>query len=280
MFEDSSNREVHSFVSVKSNFFFNSSTDLSVFRLRTGAFRHSCSFNTRFQRYIAFFFYSKFTVEISVAAQTTNTLPNASNLMLDNVIITPRRKRKERVTLNSTNPVKRNRQALDTAYILDDGRGIQIPEEALRKVGTDTAEINELVNARRVLYKFVTTTKSLKMPSRSLFIALLNNVQIVRWSSRTSNFEPLLTDKNRNRLFEGYRFEFTEPIPNNELLTEFINLAGGALYIPELEDDNIIDIEKEHVANVFTVEGRKTGQVTLSALLEGIFKGSRPSFSP
>ncbi|CBY25141.1 unnamed protein product [Oikopleura dioica] len=280
MFEDSSNREVHSFVSVKSNFFFNSSTDFSVFRLRTGAFRHSCSFNTRFQRFIAFFLIFKIYSRNSVAAQTTNTLPNASNLMLDNVIITPRRKRKERVTLNSTNPVKRNRQALDTAYILDDGRGIQIPEEALRKVGTDTAEINELVNARRVLYKFVTTTKSLKMPSRSLFIALLNNVQIVRWSSRTSNFEPLLTDKNRNRLFEGYRFEFTEPIPNNELLTEFINLAGGALYIPELEDDNIIDIEKEHVANVFTVEGRKTGQVTLSALLEGIFKGSRPSFSP
>ena len=107
--------------------------------------------------------------------------------MLDNVIVTPRRKRKERVTLNSSNPVKRNRQALDTAYILDDGRGIQIPEEALGKVGNDTAEINELVNARRVLYKFVTTTKSLKMPSRSLFIALLNNVQIVRVSTRQKN---------------------------------------------------------------------------------------------
>jgi hypothetical protein len=70
---------------------------------------------------------------------------------------------------------------------LDDGRGIQIPEEALGKVGNDTAEINELVNARRVLYKFVTTTKSLKMPSRSLFIALLNNVQIVRVSTRQKN---------------------------------------------------------------------------------------------
>jgi len=249
MFEDSSNREVHSMVS-----FSDCALELSDIP-------------------------AHLIPDFKVAAQTTNTLPNASNLMLDNVIVTPRRKRKERVTLNSSNPVKRNRQALDTAYILDDGRGIQIPEEALGKVGNDTAEINELVNARRVLYKFVTTTKSLKMPSRSLFIALLNNVQIVRWSSRTSNFEPLLTDKNRNRLFEGYRFEFTEPIPNNELLTEFINLAGGALYIPELEDDSIIDIEKEHVANVFTVEGRKTGQVTLSALLEGIFKGSRPSFS-
>ena len=57
-----------------------------------------------------------------------------------------------------------------------------------------------------------------------------------------------------------FTLEFTEPIPNNELLAEFINLAGGALYIPELEDDDIIDIEKEHVANVFTVDGRKSGQ--------------------
>ena len=103
--------------------------------------------------------------------------------MLDNVIVTPRRKRKERISLNGSNPVKRNRQTLETVYILDDGRGIQIPEEALRKVGNNTAEINELVDARRVIYRFVTTTQTLKMPSRSLFIALLNNVQIVRVST-------------------------------------------------------------------------------------------------
>jgi len=128
---------------------------------------------------LVYFFPFKNSTFFLVKSSADKSATNATKLDLENVILTPRRKSKKRSTAPNPSFVapKRPRVEKRDKYILEPH--LVLAPNAAKLVAGQLIDFAHIKQTKDTEAQFITTSSTLRCPSKHFFVSLLYNLEIV-----------------------------------------------------------------------------------------------------